>query len=398
LTRLNKFYIFLLILSLGLLISHELLKPKAINWFQTYVSTHKMPYGTYILYQELSNLFPESDIQKINKPPYLFLEDSTANGAYLFIDKNINFGKTEFDKLLKFVKRGNEVFIATHGINIDTLNLKTKLLRSASFVEKPYFKLVNKNLSQNEYYFDRKFNDFVFKKLDTAATVVLGKSGLLNKNNVRKVSGVNFIKYNYGKGYFLFSTYPEAFINYTILKSPNQKYAAAVLSYLNNPKNIYWDAYYKTGKTQISSPLTYVLTNKNLKWAYYLILLGSLLFVLFNGKRVQRVIPIKKPLVNQSLAFAQTIANMYFKKDSHKTIATHKIRYTLAQIRQKYHIETDLYKAKFKQELALKTGNNIQDIEKSLNYIKQVEAAPTITKNMLLLLNKHLYHLTHPDL
>ncbi len=397
-TRLNKFYIFLLVLSLGLLISHELLKPKAINWFPTYVSTHKMPYGTYVLYQELSNLFPESKIQKINKPPYLFLEDSTTNGAYLFIDKDINFGKTEFDKLLKFVKRGNQVLIATHGINIDTLNLKTKLLRSTSFVEKPYFRLVNKKLSQNEYYFDRKFNDFVFKKLDTAATIILGKSGLLNKNNVRQVSGVNFIKYNYGKGYFLFSTYPEAFINYSILKSPNQKYAAAVLSYLNNPKNIYWDAYYKTGKTQISSPLTYVLTNKNLKWAYYLVLLGSLLFVLFNGKRVQRVIPIKKPLVNQSLAFAQTIANMYFKKDSHKTIATYKIRFTLAQIRQKYHIETDLYKAKFKQELALKTGNDIQDIEKSLNYIKQIEATPIVTKTMLLLLNKHLYHLTHTDL
>jgi len=398
LSRLNKFYIVLLVLSLGLLISHELLKPKTINWFPSYVAKHKMPYGTYVLYQELAGLFPKSKVQKINIPPYQFLQDSTTTGAYIFIDKGINFGKIEFNKLINFVKRGNKVLIATHGINIDTLNLKTELLRSSALVEKPYFKLVNKQFDKNEYYFDRKFNNFVFKKLDTAATVVLGKSGLLNKKNERQVSGINFIKYKYGKGFFLFSTYPEAFINYNLLKSPNQKYAAAVLSYLNNPKNIYWDAYYKTGKTQISSPLTYVLTNKNLKWAYYMVLIGSLLFVLFNGKRVQRVVPIKKPLLNQSLAFAQTIANMYYKKDSHKTIATHKIRYTLAEIRDKFHIETDLYKAKFKQELAAKTGNNIQDIEKSLNYIKQIEATPTITKQMLLLLNKYLYNLTHSDL
>jgi len=141
-----------------------------------------------------------------------------------------------------------------------------------------------------------------------------------------------------------------------------------------------------------------VLSNKNLKWAYYLVLIGVLLFILFNGKRVQSIIPIKKPLVNQSLAFVQTIANMYFKKDSHKTIATYKIKYTLAQIRQKYHIETDLYKAEFNRELALKTGIDSQEINKSLNYIKQIEASPNITKGMLLLLNKYLYHLTHTAL
>jgi len=190
LSRSNKFYIVLLVLSLGLLISHELLKPKPVNWFQTYVSTHKMPYGTYILYHELAYLFPKSKITKINRPPYLFLKDSTTSGAYLFIDKGINFGKTEFDALLRFVKRGNQVFIATHGINIDTLNLKTKLLRSTALVEKPYFKLINKQFNENEYYFDRKYYDFVFKKLDTSATVVLGKSGLLNKKNVRQVSGI----------------------------------------------------------------------------------------------------------------------------------------------------------------------------------------------------------------
>lgn len=382
------------VFSLVLLIIYELQKPKPINWFESYVSTHKMPYGTYILFQELSDLFPKSTIDNVRISPYIFLKDSSKTGTYLFIDKSINFDKAEFNELLNFVYKGNTVFIATHGFKIDTLHLKTNLLQSDAFVEKPYFTLSNKTFGAKEYHFDRAFDNFVFDEVDTLAATVLGESGILNAQNKRKESGVNFIKYQYGKGYFLLNTYPEAFINYTLLKSPNQDYAAAVLSYLGNPTHIYWDSYYKSGKTQISSPLYYILSNKSLKWAYQIVIFGSLIFVFFGGKRIQRIIPIIKPLQNQTLAFTRTIANMYYTKASHKIIATHKIKYFLAEIRSKYHIETDIYKKDFTKILALKVGKPFEESEKVINFIKVIEAKQSLTKEDLKQLNNLIYQLT----
>jgi Domain of unknown function (DUF4350) len=394
LSRRNKIYLFLLFASIVLIVVNEWQKPKSINWFQSYVSTHKIPYGTYVLYSELPHLFPHTEIKKIHTAPYLFLKDSTVTGTYILIDRSINMGKAEFNSFLKFVARGNKILIATHGINIDTLHLKTDQLRSTALEEFPYFTLVNRAFKAKEYRFDRAYTNFVFKEVDTLATTVLGKTGLLNKSGERVAEGINFIRFKYGKGSFFFSTYPEAFINYTLLKSPNQDYAASVLSYLESPKTIYWDAYYKSGKSQISSPLYYILSQKSLKWAYYLLLIGTLVFVIFSGKRIQRIIPIITPLKNQTLAFTRTIAGMYYKKEAHKTIASYKIRYFLTQIRQKYQLNTDIYKKDFPLLLSRKLGKSLVETEKVINYIKKIETQELLTKEELVRLSNYLNSLT----
>ena len=123
-------------------------KEDPINWFPSYVSTHKMPYGTYILRKEIQNLFPQVEISDIKSPPYMHLQDSTVHGTYFFIDANINFGDSEFHRLMQFVERGNDVLISTHGVHIDIifhcrnivilkrmyfLSLRTRRLKERSF-------------------------------------------------------------------------------------------------------------------------------------------------------------------------------------------------------------------------------------------------------------------------
>ncbi|HKJ06639.1 MAG TPA: hypothetical protein VJ970_04150, partial [Flavobacteriaceae bacterium] len=90
-----KIYIFIFIALVIALVYAESVKKKPINWFPTYTAKHKLPYGTYVLFEQLPKLFPNTKIQQINKPPYLFLKDATVKGTYLFIDEAINFGKPE---------------------------------------------------------------------------------------------------------------------------------------------------------------------------------------------------------------------------------------------------------------------------------------------------------------
>lgn len=170
--------------------------------------------------------------------------------------------------------------MSTNGANIDTLNLKTKQLATSFFKEESFYKLLNKNLDTTEYMFDRKNSKIVFSEIDTLKTTVLGKLIIKNYDSIEGAEGVNFIKYKHGKGQFYFHTFPLAFTNYSMLKDANHQYISSVLSYIDESKLIFYDGYYKTGKTKITSPMHYVLSSDNLRWAYYTALVG-VLFLLF---------------------------------------------------------------------------------------------------------------------
>lgn len=388
--KVSKIYLTTFILLILGFIYIQSTKKKPINWFPSYVAKHKIPYGTYVLKEELPKLFPSTKIKNSYKPPYLYLKDSTLTGTYFFVDNAINFGKDELYRLMNFVKRGNDVFIATHGINIDTLGFKTRRLVSKNLDDKVFFKFNNKAFNNKEFSFDKDFNNQVFTKIDTANTTILGFTGYLNNQNKRTEKGVNFVKYKYGKGNFYFYTFPEVFTNYTILKSANTQQTANVLSYIRSDIPIIWDTYYKTGKTRITSPIHYLLSSKSLKYAYYVMLLGVLFFVVFKGKRTQRSIPIITPLKNQTLAFTQTIANMYFEKEDHKNIAEQKISYFLDYIRTTFHIQTTNINEKFYKKVASRSGNSIEFVEKIFLEYGSIHLKNTITKEELMALNKNI--------
>ena len=277
--------------------------------------------------------------------------------------------------------------MSTHGEINDTLNLETQSLITSNLDEKVFFKMVNKNFPSTEYSFDRDFRNQVFTEIDTLRTTVLGKTGYIDKNGERTEEGINFIKYNFGEGNFYFYTFPEAFTNYYLLKENNNQHTAAVLSYLDADKTIYWDEYYKTGKSKITSPMYFLLSNPSLKWSYYLVLIGVLFFVVFEGKRKQRYIPIITPLKNQTLAFTRTIANMYYEKSEHKNIAEHKISYLLDFIRLKLRIPTNKIDATFYKYVASRSGNSTEDIEKLFEYCNYIHLKNAVTKEELLKLN-----------
>ena len=366
----------------------ESTKKQPVNWFPSYTAKHKIPYGTYILKKELKTLFPKTEVSSVNIPPYIFLQDTSLVGTYFFVDEKLNFGDDEFLRLMNFVNRGNDVFISTHGMNIDTLNFETERLISKNLDEKLFFKLLNSSFKGKEFSFKRPLVNQVFTKIDTLNTTILGISGYVNENEERTEEGVNFVKYKYGKGNFYLHTFPEVFTNYSILSENNHQHAANILSYLREDIPILWDSYYKTGKSKITSPIKYLLSSKHLKWAYYMALIGILLFVIFEGKRKQRSIPIITPLKNQTVAFTQTIANMYFEKQEHKNIAEHKISYLLEFVRTKLHIPTTTIDDNFYNYVALRSGNELKEVEKLFKFCDVIHLKNEISSDELIQLNK----------
>ncbi|WP_431135989.1 DUF4350 domain-containing protein [Psychroserpens mesophilus] len=377
-----KFYIALTALAIFGIVLMEYSKPKKINWFASYAKHHKIPFGTYVFNEQLERLFTETDIINLENPPYPYLSQSDSiNGTYIFINDYVQFGDTELDKLLEWTSKGNTLFIASEDFEdqlLDTLHLNTDIMSKFEVEGDSFqFQLTNAKLHHTTVVFDKSIYATYFNVIDTLNTSILStikdyKIDDEDEDSIKITEPVNVIKQSFGKGTVILSAFPQAFTNYFILKSPNQNYTAGLMSYIDDSKPIYIDHYYKSGKAYYTSPMYILLNNKALKWAYYIMLIGVICYIIFEAKRKQRAIPVVKPLRNQTLDFTRTIANMYYEKEKHYDIAQHKIQHFFEYIRTHLYLSTTTIDDAFLKNLAARSNNSIEDTEQLFKTIKDL--------------------------
>lgn len=389
----GKIYIVIAIVAILTMVVFEYTKPQKVNWYPSYAKQHKIPFGTYVFHDQLERLLFKENIIDIDRPPYEYLNNNYISGTYLFINNNVQFDDAELETLLEWTSKGNTLFVASESFNeklLDTINADHAVLSNFNNLNNIYeLDLKNEALKKNSSYVYDKANFLkYFNKIDTLNTSVIGVIDNLSLDSLSlKTEYVNIIKQPFGAGTIILSAFPQAFTNYFMLKSPNQNYTAGLLSYFDNSEPIYFDNYYKSGKTFYSSPMHVLLNNKALKWAYYMMLIGVLIYVLFEGKRKQRAIPIVEPLKNQTVDFTRTIANMYYETNNHGDIAQHKIQHFLDFIRTHLHLTTNNLNDDFIKNLAARSNNSIEDTQKLFQVIKNITDKAHINEKELERLN-----------
>ena len=362
-------YIVIALITVALLLLMQYNKPKEVNWFPSFVSHHKIPYGTYVLNQLMKNIF-EAKTGQITVSPFEFLNSEEAvSGTYFFVNDKIVFGKAELNALLNWTAQGNTLFIASNDFEkelLDTLHLKTsKLFAGLGDKQRQRHHLVNPLLRTSEGYPFLKDNfASYFSEIDSSTTTIIGSVDYSVSSDSTNLRHFNGIKQPFGQGEILLTTFPKAFTNYFILNGKNKDYTAGLLSYIDGSRSIYIDDHHKSGKTVYTSPMYIFLNTKEFKWAYYLVLIGTLIYIVFEGKRKQRAIAVVHPLKNQTLAFTRTIADMYYDKGERKTIATHKISYFLEYLRSTFHLSTTDHDVDFFDKLAARSNHSVEDIKK----------------------------------
>ncbi|WP_437399901.1 DUF4350 domain-containing protein [Flagellimonas lutimaris] len=388
-------YIVIGVLTLAAIFVMEYNKPKKINWFPSYVSHHKIPYGTYVLNDLMEKYFPNK-IQQIQKPPFEFLtRTDSIKGTYLFINESVAFEEAELNALLDWVDKGNMLFVASKSFEkklLDTLHLEQQNIYNDGTLEPLfYYELVNPKIKHQRVEFTKDYYTTSFDRLDTLRTTVLGQVYSPSDSTNATTKHINSIKQPFGKGEIVLTSFPKAFTNYFILKDNNLEYTAGLLSYLGRNGQIYMDNFHKSGKSFYTSPMYLFLNTKEFKWAYYLVLIGALIYIIFEGKRKQRAIPVVTPLKNQTLAFTRTIADMYFEKGELPLITKHKIDYFLEYIRSKLHVSTqNLDDETFLRSLSLRSNTDLKDVKTLMGMISKLKAKQHVTETELKNLNQKI--------
>lgn len=385
-----KIYIALLLLLFLGAFAIELSKPKPIDWTPTYNELHKKPFGTYILYKELSKLMDDQEVEPVKVSPYEFFDgfysyqDSSysKSGSFLYINDFMDIDDISLDELLYYTEQGNDVFISsTYPSKYlrDTLHFETQ--NDYNFKGKALLSFANKRLKSNSITIERGLSNIYFSKIDTANAVVLGyqKFDTINR--------VNFIKMQHGEGHLYLHLQPVVFTNYHMLKDNHRNYASAALSFLPN-KPVFFDSKNKLREELGRSYLRFILKQPALRWAWYLALISLILFMFFNAKRKQRVVKVIKPLDNTTIAFAKTIGNLYYETKDHNNLIEKKITYFLEYIRRIYYIDTQLLDEKFAKNLSLKSGKDLTKVQELVRLINYLKAKRQCSENDLIKLNQ----------
>jgi len=376
-----KIYISIATIFLVVYLVAQYNKPSPVNWQPTLYYKDKVPFGTYILHDELSHFFPAASITNTNQNLYdLFHKASITGSNYLIISKTVNLSKYDYKELVKFMEAGNSVLIAAfnwQGKLPDTLNLST----GVEFQKKNGgLNFTNSKLNEaNNYQFDKDISNEYFTSFDTARAVVLGKNA---------DGKSTFLSFKYGKGTLYLCANPLIFTNYTLLSDRGDDYTAKVLSYLPACKTIYWDEYQNGDIPEDPSPMRVFFSNPNLQWAYYISLFGLVIFVLYEMKRRQRIIPIIEPLKNATVEFANVVGQVYYEQRDNMNIAQKKIIYFYEHLRTAYYLKTTPLDAEFIERLSQKTGIEISFIRELINHIKYVLVQHQVSDHELIRLNQ----------
>jgi len=388
-------YIGLIALVVGLLVLIDSSRPKPIDWRPTYSTKDKIPLGLYVFDKEVQDIFKGSKINKLNSTPYEYFDSLydyktkhyKANGSFLNVNEENTLDRESIMELIYFADHGNTVFLSMKDLPnliLDTLNIK--LSGAFSLKDTIRLSIPGKN-GGKAYKFSQGAGETYFDSLDTKKVKILGYQQATDKRRP------NFIKVPFGNGNFLLHTQPAAFSNYHMLKDNHAAYTEGLLSYVPDGDVFWYSPYFVKRKEISGNKLRYILAQPALKWAMWLGLIALIIFVFFNAKRKQRVIPEIVPLRNTTVDFARTVGNLYYQEGNHYTIIEKKIIYFLEKIRNEYTIDTYSLDDAFIEKLHLKTGKPVEDIEKAVRLIKQHRHQFVSTEADVLAINKAIENL-----
>jgi len=373
-------------------------KKKRLDERVTLKRQDKLPYGTYVAFNSLPDMFPNASVIVSRELPGYWdsLDAEEPNQAYIVITDMFNADEYDMRKLINFAQNGNDVFISARyisaaadrilGCNSTSYDMTyvsvNELERNVKLsLESPPFR------KKEQYVYPGRSYYSYFTSIDTAVTSVYGYD---------KVPRPMFIHLRAGKGNLFVHLEPLAFSNYFLLHKQNISYYEKVISLINpGVTRIIWDEYFLNKKSN-SSPqskkswVTVLLRYPGFRAGLITAILILLLYVLMELRRKQRYIPVVQKPRNDSMDFVKTIGRLYYEKGDHRNLAKKMSAYFLEHVRSQYKLPTGTLDEVFIRNLQYKSGADEVLIREIISFIKYTDETAMITAAQLTEFHKKL--------
>ena len=419
-------YILILVLLVGVLVYFSANAPKPVSWDRNLDPVSSQPYGLEAMETLIGDLFPNQPVTRNRNSIFLALENQELNDANILSLSNFfNSDAAEGEALLDYVKEGHDALIVADDFDSEFLDLLGLQVVDDGILARPV-KLTDGKWEgdsiriswvtgdSTHFYYPKYLFGYAFEIENYNAARNLEEGPMSENRNrikplpeeldweyLRKEFGYEVIacneegnpvvlKISHGTGHLLLCSAPMSFTNYFILKTDNHPFASATLGLLPADNSVAWSEYYQQGREESTSPLRVIASNPNLKFAWWLMWGIGLLFMIFKGKRKQRVIPVITPPRNDTLDFVSTVGNLYHERGDHTDLAKKKVTFWQEYIRSHYFMDARELNEDFAKKLAAKTSKDESDTIRLVKMAHSVQQRPSISEAELRVFNKHL--------
>lgn len=308
------------------------------NWKETYKYDSKDPYGAWVFRQSLE----ESYGAKIQDYTELDSLPSDSQTLYINYGPSIIITNKKQKQLDRFLENGNSILFICNNISAaddefdiaytyktfmyDSISSIKLIPDSTVFTFKYYFESLDKSEMTGKYAIsDELFEDSLYTNL------------ALTQDSLSV-----FFRKQSDNGHIYYYTQPYNFSNIASQQDDYLSHLNTVMSRIN-ATNVILDSPKNSDVLQSeyadSSPIQYILSQPSLAWAYYLTLFAFLLYVLFRGKRKQRIIPVARENKNTSLEYVDTISQLFLSQKQNRKLVEHLEDIFYHKVKAKYFID-----------------------------------------------------------
>ena len=350
---------------------------------RTYTYDSKDPYGMWLFRQLTEQYYP--DAEHYDGTP-------TAGGGHSLYIRSADRGSVtveHMDSLVQFVAAGNDALIIANTFSggLDTLysdyayhnqvwgtrNIVFTMAQIATdtFAFAEYDNELEKSKyygMQKGFYADDEVVKIDYNEVQEAADhkQVEYHEDLTSIVQFYDTEASAIIRVSYGNngGYFYLCSTPAIFSNIGLQQVDMVHLYDQLMPTLQQPAAIYWDdspgVYIRNVHSE--SPLKYILSQRSLRLAYYLLLGLGLLYMLFRSRRRQRAIRLVDENKNTSLDYIDTLSRLYRQDEDHHKLVQHIEKLFYHRVEQSYYVSKD--HPDFVTALAKKARDTEENIEK----------------------------------
>ena len=345
----NRWFVVIIVVFLVLLFILEMQLPKNFSWTPTFRHTDKQPFGSCLFDSLLSSTMPKG-YTVTDSSLYQLAKDSLQPRGILVVADEMNLIPAEVNAIFSMANNGSHVMLVAHGVGDFMCNkLGIRIWGYGNSFDLQNFVKYNKERESFEWVSEengykprrfmvfkplitRKFN-FETDSLDNVIRPCLDQQATLRHDAVSAT-------FRQGKGYITFCSLPLLFTNYGIVDQDNATFSLRLLTLMKDLPVVRTEAYCPQTSDEVQqSPLRYAISQPPLRWALYTLMVGALLFLIFEGRRRQRVIPIEKAPENHSLEFIHLVGSLYYHSRERRSLVVRKWTYFAEELRRNIHLD-----------------------------------------------------------